>query len=101
MPVPRGPRFVLRGVGIFIYGRGIPVHGTESPESFEQPPPGRRVGQRPQGLQAVAVSTGVPHLQEDAPPEDPTVGLCLGSWGNPREMDVLLRARYPCRYLWG
>ena len=24
-------------------------------------------------------STGVPHLQENAPPQDPTVGLCLGS----------------------
>ena len=23
--------------------------------------------------------TGVPHLQETAPPQDPTVGLCLGS----------------------
>ena len=23
--------------------------------------------------------TGVPHLQEDASPRDPTVGLCLGS----------------------
>ena len=23
--------------------------------------------------------TGVPHLQEKAPPKDPTVGLCLGS----------------------
>jgi len=28
--------------------------------------------------------TGVPHLQENAPPRDPTVGLCLGSWGGPR-----------------
>ena len=25
--------------------------------------------------------TGVPHVQENAPPQDPTVGLCLGSLG--------------------
>jgi len=23
--------------------------------------------------------TGVPHLQENTPPQDPTAGLCLGS----------------------
>ena len=28
--------------------------------------------------------TGVPHSQENAPPEDPTVGPCLGSYRGPR-----------------
>ena len=27
---------------------------------------------------------GVPHLQENAPPQDPTMSLCLGSYGDPR-----------------
>ena len=27
--------------------------------------------------------TGLPHLQEHAPPKDPTAGLCLGSYGVP------------------
>ena len=40
--------------------------------------------------------TGVPHLQENAPPQDPTVGLCLGSQGGPRGLGFLLWARYPC-----
>ena len=40
--------------------------------------------------------TGVPHVQEHATPEAPTVGLCLGSWGGPRGVRVLLWARYPC-----
>ena len=31
------------------------------------------------------------------PPKDPTVGLCLGSKGDPRGVGVFLRARYPCR----
>ena len=30
--------------------------------------------------------------------QDPTVGLCLGSWGSPRGVCVFLWARYPCRY---
>ena len=29
-------------------------------------------------------------------PQDPTVGLCLGSWGVPRGAGVFLWARYPC-----
>ena len=40
--------------------------------------------------------TGVPHLQENAPPLDPTVGLCLGSCRGPRGVGVFLWARYPC-----
>ena len=30
------------------------------------------------------------------PPSDPTVGLCLGSYGGPRGKGVFLWARYPC-----
>ena len=30
-------------------------------------------------LELVGHITGTPHLQENAPPRDPTVGLCLGS----------------------
>ena len=51
------------------------------------------VGQ-PCGAQRV---TGVPRLQETAPPYDPTVGLCLGSKGSPRGVSVFLCARYTCR----
>ena len=39
----------------------------------------------------------VPHLQENATPLDPTVGLCLGSQGGPRGVSVFLSASYPCR----
>ena len=28
-------------------------------------------------------TTGVPHLQENAPPYDPTVRLCIGAYGDP------------------
>ena len=31
-----------------------------------------------------------------APPQEPTVGLCLESWGTPRGEGVFLWARYPC-----
>ena len=34
-------------------------------------------------------ATGLPRLQETAPPEDPTVGLCLGSWGGPKGVGEL------------
>ena len=40
---------------------------------------------------------GVHHLQENAPPYDPTVGLCPGSWGGLRGLGVFLWARYPCK----
>ena len=40
--------------------------------------------------------TGVPDLRENAPPEDPTVGLCLGSYGGPGGVGVFLWAKYPC-----
>ena len=40
--------------------------------------------------------TGVPHLQENATPYDPTVGLCLEFYGGPRGVCVFLWARYPC-----
>ena len=29
--------------------------------------------------------TGIPRSQETAPPQDPTVGLCLRPYGGPRE----------------
>ena len=35
-------------------------------------------------------STGVPHLKEHAPPQDPTVGLCMGSWWGHRGVGVFL-----------
>ena len=41
--------------------------------------------------------SGVPHLQENATPEDPTISLCLGSWGGRRGMGVFLWTRYRCR----
>ena len=40
--------------------------------------------------------TGVPHLQENAPPQDPTVGLCLGYQGEPIGVGVFSWASYPC-----
>ena len=46
--------------------------------------------------QGLLECTGVPHSQENAPPEDPTVGLCLGSWGGARGVDIFLWTRYPC-----
>ena len=33
---------------------------------------------------AFALATGVPRLQENALPWDPTVGLCLGPYAGPR-----------------
>ena len=38
----------------------------------------------------------VPRASETTPPKDPTVGLCLGSYGGPGEVDDFLCARYPC-----
>ena len=38
----------------------------------------------------------VPRSKENAPPQDPTEGLCLGSQWGPKGMGVLLWARYPC-----
>ena len=40
---------------------------------------------------------GVPHLKENAPPQDPTAGLCLGSSGGSRGVGIFIWARYPCR----
>ena len=34
------------------------------------------------------LATRVPHLQENAPYQDPSVGLCLGSQGIPRGVGV-------------
>ena len=31
----------------------------------------------------IAFGTGIPRSQEDALPEDPTAGLCLGTYGGP------------------
>ena len=36
-------------------------------------------------------------IQENEPPKDPTVGLCLGSYGGLREVGDFVWARYPCR----
>ena len=33
-------------------------------------------------------STGVPRSQEPPPPQDPTVALCLGTYGDPRGVGV-------------
>ena len=41
-------------------------------------------------------NTRVPHSQENAAPQNPTVGLYLGSWGGPRGLSVFFWARYPC-----
>ena len=41
--------------------------------------------------------TGVHHLQENAPPQDPIVGLCLGSLGIPGGGGVFLWAECPCK----
>ena len=42
----------------------------------------------------VNLRAGVPHLQEKHP-QDPTVSLCLGSWGGCMGVGALLWARYP------
>ena len=36
------------------------------------------------GYDACCCGTGVPRSQENASPQDPTVGLCLGPYGGPR-----------------
>jgi hypothetical protein len=40
--------------------------------------------------------TGVPDFKKNVPPWEPTVGICLGTYGGPRGVDVFLWARYPC-----
>ena len=40
--------------------------------------------------------TGVPRSQGTTPPQESTVGLCLGPYGNPKGVRVFLWARYPC-----
>ena len=39
--------------------------------------------------------TGVPPLQENAFPWDPTVGLCLGSYGGPRRRGRFFMSKVP------
>ena len=43
------------------------------------------------------VSHRGPSLKRKRTPLDPTVGICLGSWGGFRVVSVFLSARYPCR----
>ena len=43
------------------------------------------------------MTTEVLHLQENAPPREPTEGLCLRPEGGLRGVGVFLLARYPCR----
>ena len=47
-----------------------------------------------QGL--LAALTGVPCSQETVPPYDPTVVLCLGPYGVPKEGLGFLCVKYPC-----
>ena len=41
--------------------------------------------------------TEVPRSSETTPSWDPTVGLCLGPYGGPRQGGYFLGARYPCK----
>ena len=42
------------------------------------------------------VSTrGVPHLQENATPQDPAVGLCLGPYSGPTGVGAFLMSEVP------
>ena len=44
--------------------------------------------------------TGVPHLYENAPPYDPTAGLCLGAYGDPRGVGVFfLMGEVPLQHI--
>ena len=43
----------------------------------------------------VYMGTGVPHLHDHAPHQDPAVGLCLGSYGGPRALGAFLWAGCP------
>ena len=36
----------------------------------------------------LSTDTGLPHSQETSPPKDPTVALCLGTYGDPMGMGV-------------
>ena len=47
-------------------------------------------------LRLFAPGTGVPHLQENSPTWDLTVGLYRGSYGGPIGVGFFLWARYPC-----
>jgi len=40
-------------------------------------------------------TTGVPRSQETTPSLDPAVGLCLGSYGGPREGGLFLMREVP------
>ena len=37
-------------------------------------------------------------LKKNATPQDPTVGMCLGSHEGPRGVGVFLSARFPCTF---
>ena len=57
---------------------------------------GLLIGSRPLSRTSLLpTGAGVPRLQENAPPSDPTVGLCLGSLGGLSGVGVFLWARYP------
>ena len=73
-------------------GRNVSWNAS-SELSLEVPPAG---GRRGVGVGRGRLGTGVPHLQENASPWDPTVGLCLETYGDPRGAGVFLSSRYSC-----
>ena len=44
---------------------------------------------------ALRQDAGVPRSHKSAPPEDPTVGLCLGHYGGPRGGGGFLMSKIP------
>ena len=50
------------------------------------------------GGTTVPFVTGVPRSYENAPPWDPTVGLCLGTYGDPRRVGVSYERGTPVHF---
>ena len=82
------PKLARKRLVCFIHRTQIPPRGDKG---------------RPSQLTGSRVRVRVVHsplqgylIYENAPPQDPIVGLCLGSWGGPRGLGVFLSARYPC-----
>jgi len=68
--------------------RHAPPQWVTRPHGCHPPPTGYAHTERPD-------PTGVPYLQENTSPQDPTVGPCLGPYGGPRGGGNFLMGEVP------
>jgi len=100
---PSRRRFLMSKVPLYSPTRTPDPAATSSdPSRFKEHCPHGGVSASPKPPKArvyfALLAKRVPHLQENAPPYDPTLDLYLGSLRGPREVGIFLWARYPCMW---